>query len=99
MSAGGSMFELGSNGLEDSGIATEGQLIAEKHRLESMLAKQNIELKSKDEKILELLESIEDYKIQLYAREKSVELAQDEIEKLLEDLREAKAFEHKCKML
>ena len=36
--------------------------------------KLNIEAKDKNEKLLELLENIEDLKIQVYSRDKSVEL-------------------------
>ena len=61
--------------------------------------KLNIEAKDKNEKLLELLENIEDLKIQVYSRDKSVELQQQQIEQLIEDLREAKQFEHQCKTL
>ena len=47
----------------NEGDATEAQLIKEKHRLEETVARLNIEIKNKNEKILELLESIEDFKI------------------------------------
>ena len=39
-----------------------------------MIVKLNIEAKDKNEKLLELLENIEDLKIQVYSRDKSVEL-------------------------
>ena len=74
-------------------------MLAEKHRLEDQLVKLNMEAKDKNGKILDLLESIEDLKIQVYSRDKSIELQQQQIEQLIEDLREAKQFEHQCKML
>ena len=50
-------------GLKDSGAATPEQLINEKHRLEDVIVKLNIDLKNKNEKILELIEQIEDLKV------------------------------------
>jgi chromosome segregation ATPase len=100
LSVGTSHISMGGEvGLNDSGIATEQQLIAEKHRLEDQIVKLNIDVKDKNEKILDLLEQIEDLKIQIYARDKSVELTQTHVEQLMEDLREAKQFEHECKRL
>lgn len=58
-----------------------------------------MDIKDKNEKILELLESIEDLKVQVYSRDKSIELQQGQISQLMEDLREAKQFEHQCKAL
>jgi len=58
-----------------------------------------MECKDKNEKILELLEMIEDLKINVYSREKSVELQQSQIQSLMEDIREAKQFEYLCKTL
>lgn len=56
-----------------------------------------MDLKDKNEKILELLEHIEDLKINIYSRDKAVELLQGQISRLTEDLREAKQYEHKYK--
>lgn len=81
----------------NEGEATEVQLIKEKHRLEEHCARLNMEVKDKNEKILELLEHIEDLKINIYSRDKAVELFQGQIQRLTEDLREAKQFEHKFK--
>ena len=50
-------------GLNDTGAATPEQLINEKHRLEDVIVKLNIDLKNKNEKILELIEQIEDLKV------------------------------------
>lgn len=60
----------------DEGDATEAQLIKEKRRLEETVARLNIDLKDKNEKILELLEAVEDLKIGIYSRDKAVELLQ-----------------------
>mmetsp|Transcript_10719 Transcript_10719/g.13373 ORF Transcript_10719/g.13373 Transcript_10719/m.13373 type:complete len:100 (-) Transcript_10719:1090-1389(-) len=85
--------------MNDSGAATAEQLISEKHRLEDVIVKLNIDMKNKNEKILELIENIEDLKVQVYSRDKALELQQAQIEQSMEDLREAKQFEHQCKTL
>ncbi len=59
----------------------------------------NLELREKNEKMLELLEEIEDLKVQVYARDKSVNLQQKQIEELLDELRECKAVENDIKIL
>lgn len=41
-----------------------------------MVGRLNIDLKDKNEKILELLEAVEDLKIGIYSRDKAVELLQ-----------------------
>ena len=99
-SAGVSHMDVGGDGMSvASGEATPDQLLAEKHRLEDVVVKLNIEAKDKNEKILELLENIEDLKIQVYSRDKSVELQQLQIQQLIEDLRAAKQFEHRAERL
>lgn len=60
----------------DEGDASEAQLIREKRRLEEVVARLNIDVKDKNEKILELLETVEDLKIGIYSRDKAVELLQ-----------------------
>ena len=45
-----------------------------KDRLEDQLVKLNMELKDKNERLLELLEEQEDLRIQIYARDKSIAL-------------------------
>jgi hypothetical protein len=44
--------------------------------LEEVVSRLNIDIKDKNEKILELLEMIEDLKINVYSRDKAVELLQ-----------------------
>jgi hypothetical protein len=56
----------------NEGEASEAQLVREKHRLEEVLARTNVDLKDKNEKILDLLQSIEDFKIEIYSRDKSI---------------------------
>ena len=76
--AGSAAMEFGAGGeggMNDSGAATAEQLINEKHRLEDVVVKLNIDLKNKNEKILELIENIEDLKVQVYARDKALQLA------------------------
>ena len=78
--AGSGTFEMGADGaLNDSGVASPEQLINEKHRLEDVIVKMNIDLKNKNEKILELIENIEDLKVQVYSREKAIELQMAQI--------------------
>lgn len=59
----------------------------------------NLELKEKNEKLLELLEEIEEVRIQVYARDKSIELQQKQVEDLLEELRDSKAVDNDIKIL
>lgn len=46
----------------------------EKERLEEQVVRMNTEMREKNERMLELLEDIEDLKVQVYARDKSVAL-------------------------
>ena len=64
---------MGADGaLNDSGVATAEQLINEKHRLEDAIVKLNMDLNMKNQKILELIENIEDLKVQVYSRDKAL---------------------------
>ena len=63
VSIGESNLSMGGEGLEDSGIATDQQLINEKHRLEQKIVEMNKEMNEKNQKIMELLDLIEDLKI------------------------------------
>jgi hypothetical protein len=45
-----------------------------KERLEEQVVRMNMEMREKNERMLELLEDIEDLKVQVYARDKSVAL-------------------------
>ena len=62
-----------SNKDGDLGL-NDQELLEEKNRLEESVVKLNLELKDKNEKMLELLEEMEEIKIQVYARDKSIEL-------------------------
>lgn len=68
-------------------------------RLEERVLGMNMELREKNEKLLEILNDMEDLKIQIYARDKSVELQQKQIEELLEELRESKSVDNDIKIL
>lgn len=81
----------------DEGQATEVQLIQEKGRLENVVTRLNLEIKDKNGKILDLLETIEDLKIGLYSRDKAIDLFRDAQEKTLNDLRESKKAEIELK--
>jgi hypothetical protein len=58
-----------------------------------------MEMKDKNEKLLELLDELEEMKIQVYSRDKSIELQQKQIEDLLEELRDSKAMDNDIKIL
>ena len=75
------------------------QIQAKLDRLEEHASKLNLDVKEKNEKILELLGEMEDVKIQVFARDKSIELQQKQIEELLEELRESKGYENDIKIL
>ena len=57
-----------------SGDATAEQLLEVKHHLEEQLAKMNQDLKDKNEKILDLMEQVEDLKVEIYSRDRAIEL-------------------------
>lgn len=59
----------------------------------------NLDLKDKNEKIFELLAELEDVKIEVFARDKSIELQSRQIEELLEEMREAKGLENDVRIL
>lgn len=75
------------------------ELTDQNGRLEESVIKLNLELREKNERLLELLEELEEMKIQVYARDKSVALQQKQIEDLLEELRDAKSVENDIKIL
>lgn len=91
----------GVGGSQDGGAqgATVEELSLEKDKLEQQLVDMNMDMKNKDEKMLEMLEEIEELKVQVYARDKSVEMQQKHIEELLEELRECKAMDNDIKIL
>lgn len=68
-------------------------------QLESQRVKLNLDLKEKNEKIIELLNDLEEIKIQVFARDKSIQLQQIQIDELLEELRESKNLENDVKIL
>ena len=93
---GESMFENSDAGASEE--VPEG--VQEKiDKLEDQVVKLNLELKAKNESILDLLQELEEVKIQVYARDKSVDLQQRQIEELLEELRESKGLENDVKIL
>lgn len=93
---GESMFENSEAGASEE--IPEG--VQEKiDKLEDQVVRLNLELKEKNESILDLLQELEEVKIQVYARDKSVDLQQKQIEELLEELRESKGLENDVKIL
>jgi len=67
--------------------------------LEDTVVKLNSDLKIKNEKIIELLGELEEVKVLVFARDKSIELQQKQIEELLEELRESKGVKNELKMI
>jgi hypothetical protein len=59
---------------ENGGGYTDSELLEAKDRLEEQVIRMNLEMREKNERLLELLEDIEDLKVQVYARDKSVAL-------------------------
>ena len=68
-------------------------------KLEDSVVRLNLDVKEKNEKIIELLGELEEIKIQVFARDKSIELQQKQIEDLLEELRESKGLENDLKII
>lgn len=73
MSVGDSQLSIGGKAL-DQNAGAEEQLNFEKVMLEERLNSMNNDLYEKNEKILELLQTIEDLKIQIFSRDKTVEI-------------------------
>ena len=48
-----------------------------KHNLEEKISKLNMEMKDKNEKILDLMENIEDFKVEIYSRDRTIDLQQE----------------------
>lgn len=63
----------GGDGAGDTG-QLNADLLEQKERLEESVVRLNMELREKNERLLELLEELEDVRIQVYARDKSVAL-------------------------
>ena len=68
-------------------------------KLEDSVVRLNLDVKEKNEKIIELLGELEEIKIQVFARDKSIELQQKQIEDLLEELKESKGLENDLKII
>lgn len=92
-----SMFEGQSEMGDGEEIPENIQIRIEK--MEDIISKLNLELKDKNEKIIELINEVEEVKIQVFARDKSIQLLQNQIDELLEELRESKSLENDVKIL
>ena len=96
---GDSMFDLQIDNAPEEGKELPEEVQEQIDKLEDTVCKLNLDLKDKNEKILELLSESEEIKIQVFARDKSIELQQKQIEELLEELRESKGLENDVKIL
>ena len=61
--------------------------------------KLNLDLKEKNTKMLELLDELEEVRVQVFARDKSIELQKEQISSLLEELREQRLGNSEYKQL
>lgn len=104
----GSVLDGGDADFEDASMF-EGQselneeipegVQARMDKLQDTVSRLNLEIKDKNEKIIELLSETEEIKIQVFARDKSIQLLQNQIDELLEELRESKSLENDVKIL
>ena len=94
-----SMFNLEIDNAQEEEKELPEEVAQRIDKLEDTIVKLNLDLKDKNEKILELLADSEEIKIQVFARDKSIELQQKQIEELLEELRESKGLENDVKIL
>jgi hypothetical protein len=80
-SAGDSHLSMGGFEEGEAGQAQQIEWLTEqKGKMEAVM-------KDKNQKILELLETIEDFKIQIYSKDKIIDLQQNQIDTLIEDLK------------
>lgn len=86
---GDSMFEVQSELPQDEEIPEKFQQKIEK--LEDQIVKLNVSLKDKNEKILELLNELEEVKIQVYAAEKANRFQEKQIDDLMKERSKSKA--------
>lgn len=96
---GESMFGGASESNLDGEADIPEKVQAKLDKYEEQIVKLNFDLKDKNSKLLELLTELEDIKIQVFARDKSIELQSKQIEELLEELRESKGLENDVKIL
>lgn len=68
------MFDLQIDNAPEEGKEIPEEVQERIDKLEDTICKLNLDLKDKNEKILELLSESEEIKIQVFARDKSIEL-------------------------
>ena len=73
---GDSMFEAGESMVDEE---LPERAVAKIDHLQDTVTRLNLDIKTKNEKILEMLNELEEVKIQVYARDKSIELQQNQI--------------------
>jgi predicted oxidoreductase len=89
------MFENQSEIQEEVPEKVQGKI----DKMEDTIVHINLELKDKNEKLVEMMIELDELKIQVFARDKSIQLQQNQIEELLEELRESKSLENDVKIL
>lgn len=92
---GNSLFDVKSEVPED----LPEKVTLKLSKQEDTITRLNEEINQKNEKFLELLTELDEIKVQVFARDKSIELQQKQIDELLEELRTAKSHENNVKRL
>lgn len=65
--------------LDASGDASPEMLLQIKHHLEEQLTSMNVQLRDKNQHIFELLTNIEDLKVDIYSRDKTIDMQSEQI--------------------
>lgn len=89
------LASVGGNTLMDASMGGESEMLNEdaravKERYETRMVELKTELNEQNEMLLKLIEEKEEQKIQIFAREQSIELQQKQIQTLLEKVRDLK---------
>jgi DNA repair exonuclease SbcCD ATPase subunit len=96
--------DLASVGLLENSMGAESEMLNEdarqvKERYETRMVELKTELNEQNEMLLRLIEEKEEQKIQIFAREQSIELQQKQIQTLLEKVRELKRADNDQRQL
>lgn len=93
-----SQFEVNSNFMEsDDKLPPRTQRKIEK--LEETIVNLKMDAKNKNDRIVELMNDLEEMKIQVLVRDKTISMQQRQLEDLLEEMRESKSKEVEIQML
>lgn len=98
------LASVGGNTLMDASMGGDSEALNEdaraiKERYESRMVELKTELNEQNEQLLKLIEEKEEQKIQIFAREQSIELQQKQIQTLLEKVRDLKKADNDQRQL